>query len=101
MWLTKPGSLERGEGWKKLSETLNKIERPKFDVSPHSVRQHFQGLYDHRKAKNREEEQASGIAPDDLSEVEGMLDELIGLFESAAVDQKAADKEKQIRLLQI
>ena len=94
IWLTKPGSLERGEGWKKLSEVLNRVERPKFDVSPRSVREHFQGLYDRRKAKNREEERASGITPDELSEIEVMIDELIDLFESAAIDQKAADKEK-------
>ena len=94
IWLTKTGSSERGEGWKILSETLNGIERPKFDVSPRSVREHFQGLYDRRKAKNREEERASGITPDEPNEIQIMIDELIGLFESAAIDQKAADKEK-------
>ena len=94
IWQTKAGSLERGEGWKKLSETLNRIERPKFDVSPRSVRERFQGLYDRRRAKNREEERASGITPDEPNEIEVMIDELIGLFESAAIDQKAADKEK-------
>ena len=58
------------------------------------MREHFQGLFDRRKAKNREEEQASGITPNEPSEIEVMLDELISLFESAAIDQKAADKEK-------
>ena len=93
IWLTKPGSTERGERWKKLSEVLNRVERPKFDVSPRSVREHFQALYDRRKTKNREEERASGITPDELSEIDVMIDELIDLFESAAVDQKAADRE--------
>ncbi len=67
IWLTKTGSSERGEGWKILSETLNGIERPKFDVSPRSVREHFHGMYDRRKAKNREEERASGIT--DMSQM--------------------------------
>eukprot|EP00112_Aurelia_sp_Birch-Aquarium-sp1_P020591 Seg5341.1 transcript_id=Seg5341.1/GoldUCD/mRNA.D3Y31 product="hypothetical protein" protein_id=Seg5341.1/GoldUCD/D3Y31 len=73
------------------------MTRPKFEVSPRSVREHFQGLYDRLKAKNREEECASGITPDELSEIEVMIEELIDLFESAAVDQKAADKEKTDR----
>ena len=77
-----------------MSETLNRIDRPKFDLGSRSVREHFQGLYDCRKAKNREEERASGITPDEPNETEVMIDELIGLFESAAIDQKAADKEK-------
>ena len=94
IWLTKPGSSERGEGWKKLTEMLNGVERPKFEVSPRSVREHFQGVYDRRKAKNREEERASGITPDELSEIEVMIEELIDLFESAAIDHKAADEEK-------
>ena len=33
-----------------MSETLKGIERPKFDVGPRSVREHFQGMYDRRKA---------------------------------------------------
>ena len=73
---------------------MNRIERSKFDVSPRSVRERFQGLYDRRRAKNREEERASGITSDEPNEVEVMIDKLIGLFESAAIDQKAADKEK-------
>ena len=80
LWQTKSGSLERGEGWKKLSETLNSIESPKFEVSPHSVREHFQGLYDHRMAKKREVERASGITPDEPNETKVMIDEFIGLF---------------------
>ena len=92
--MTKLGSWERGEGWKKFSEVLNRVERPKFDVSTRSVSENFQGLYDRRKAKNREEDCASGIAPNELSEIDVMTDELVDLFESAAIDQKVADREK-------
>ena len=41
IWLTKPGSSERGEGWKKLLEVLNRVERPKFDVSPDQLENIF------------------------------------------------------------
>ena len=84
IWLSKAGSTERGEGWKKLADLLNRMERVKFDVSACSVREHFQGLYEKRRAKHREEELASGLAPDELTENETLLDELINLFDSAA-----------------
>ena len=97
IWLSKAGSTERGEGWKKLADLLNRMERVKFDVSARSVREHFQVLYEKRRAKNREEELASGIAPDELTENETILDELISLFDSAANEYRVADKEKADR----
>ena len=55
IWLSKAGSSERGEGWKKLADLLNRKERVRLDISARSVREHFQVLYDKRRAKNREE----------------------------------------------
>ena len=94
IWLSKPGSAERGGGWKSLADILNGIERLKFEVSSRSVREHFQALYDRRRAQNREEERASGIAPDELIEADTILDELISLFETAANDFRAIDRDK-------
>ena len=82
--------MKAGRGW----QTLNGMERLKFKVSSRSVREHFQALYDRRRAKNREEEHASGIAPDELTEADTILDELISLFETAANDFRAIDREK-------
>eukprot|EP00794_Sanderia_malayensis_P006420 gene6420-7153_t len=58
-----------------------------------SVRERFAALLERRKAKNREEERASGICPE-LTDTDKMLDELIELFESAAQEQSVAAKEK-------
>ena len=68
----------------------------KFDVSARSVREHFPALYDKRRAKHTEEDQASGIAPDALTENETILDGLINHFDSAA-KYRVSGKEKADR----
>ena len=93
IWMTKPGSMERGDGWKQIADRLNKIESPNFECTARSVREHFQTLIEKRKVVNREEERASGISPE-ITEVDILLDELLEMFSSAAFDQQAAEKEK-------
>ena len=98
IWITKPGSSERGEKWQKITEILNTIDSPKFGTNQRSVRERFQWLYDRRKSKNREEERASGISPE-LTEVDKILDELIDLFENSSLEQKAVTQEKADRVV--
>ena len=62
------------------------IEMPKFDVSQRSIRERFQFLFERRKARNREEERASGISPD-ISDIDKLLDELIELFQTANLER--------------
>eukprot|EP00795_Rhopilema_esculentum_P017010 gene17010-8515_t len=93
IWMTKPGSMERGDGWKQIADRLNKIESPNFECTARSVRENFQTLIEKRKVVNREEERASGISPE-ITEVDILLDELLEVFSSAAFDQQAAEKEK-------
>ena len=76
-----------------LAEKLNNIENPTFGTNSRAVRERFQVLFDTRKAKNREKERASGISPE-VTEIDKMLDELIELVESAAIEQKAAAKDR-------
>ena len=33
IWMTKPGSMERGDGWKQIADRLNKIESPNFECT--------------------------------------------------------------------
>ena len=93
IWSMRAGSLERGEKWKVIAEKLNSIKNPKFGTNSRAVRERFQVLFDKQKVKNREEERASGISPE-VTEIDKMLDELIEMFESAAIEQKAAAKNK-------
>ena len=60
LWIMKAGSQERGRKWKKIADWLTIIEVPRFEVYHRSTREHFQVLFEKRKAKNREEERASG-----------------------------------------
>ena len=92
IWNTKPGSTDRRDGWKKTVDTLSQIERPSFDVSIRSVRDHFQTIFAKRKSQIRKEESASGIGPE-TSERDVILDELIDLFEAATSDQQSAVQE--------
>ena len=97
IWTTRSGSVERRDGWKKITDFLSGIQRPVFEVTARSVRERFGHLFQKRKATNREEEKASGISPEP-SEVDLMMDELVELFETAASDQQAAVQEKKEKL---
>ena len=91
--MTKPGSTERGDKWKAIADIFNMIELPKFATNQRSAKELFQYLFEKRKAKNREEERASGISTD-VTEIDVLLDELIELFETANLEHKTAAKEK-------
>eukprot|EP00795_Rhopilema_esculentum_P005672 gene5672-10912_t len=93
IWLTRAGSAERGDKWKKIADTLNLIECPVFGTNQRSTRERFQFLFEKRKSKNREEERASGISPD-ITDIDKLLDELIELFETANLEQVNSAKEK-------
>ena len=98
--MSKAGSSERGEACKKLADTLNRIERVKSDVSARSVREHLQVLHDRRRAKNREEEEDSGIAPDEMTENETVLDEMISFLTQQLMNIEVWIKRKQREQLQ-
>ena len=66
------GSVERGKVWDLLAESLNKINNPLFRVTGRSIRVHLKTLIDNFKRKEREEEKASGINPDE-TEQEALL----------------------------
>ena len=91
--MTKAGSSERREKWKKIAEALNVIEMPRFDVSQRSTRERFQFLFEGRKAKNTQVERASRISPD-ISDIDKLLDELIELFEAANLERETITKQR-------
>lgn len=62
-WKYKRGSKERGQLWERISESLNEHESPRFTVNQKSIRDHYILLEKEQKYKIREEEKASGIAP--------------------------------------
>jgi hypothetical protein len=65
-------------------------------VDKRSVRDHIAVLINRYKKKMRAEENASGIDPDEPSELDTMVEEIIEFEESAAFDQQIIDDEKKI-----
>ena len=91
--MTKAGSSERGEKWKKIAEALHVIEMPKFNVSQRSTQECFHFLFERQKTRHRQEERASGISPD-ISDIQKLLDELIELFETANLERETIAKQR-------
>ena len=47
--LTKPGSVENGDGWYQIADQLNRIQSPNFECTAWSVREHFKTLIKKRQ----------------------------------------------------
>ena len=90
-WQHRKGSVERGEDWENLAKSLNNIKEPKFRVSQRSVRDHYILLEKRFRRKNREEERASGISPEE-SELDELLQEIVEMFDES---DKVVDEKKK------
>lgn len=73
----KKGSNEKGKKWTEIAEALSKSEEVKFKVTQRGVRERMERLQKKHLEKKKEEESASGIAVDDLTELETLIDEII------------------------
>ena len=93
-YVTKKGSTQRGATWEKVAKTLNNCPFPAFNVDKRSVRDHIAILQNRYKKKLRAEEKASGITPDEPTEMENLLEQIIALEESAEAEQQEMDWEK-------
>ena len=79
----KKGSVARGERWESIAETLNEVKTLSFHVKyKRAVRDRWVLLQKKYKAKMHQEETASGISVDDMSEIDVLLEELVGKEES-------------------
>ena len=82
LYETRKGSPERGKVWDEIAARLNNLSHPKFLVNKQSLRDRLNLLMAKFKAKNREEERASGISPE-LQEIDTLLEELCEKAEEA------------------
>ena len=85
-YTTKKGSTQRSSMWEKIADTLNKCTVPKFRVDKRSVRDHVGILVHKHKKKLLAEEKATGITPDEPTELENLLDIIIALEESGEAE---------------
>ena len=91
----KKGSPQRSETWKKIVDILNKCATPQFNVDQRAIRDHINVLINKYKKKIRAEERASGISPDEPSELDELLQQIIALEESAPTDPCSKDKAEK------
>ena len=94
----KKGTNFRSSFWEQIAVSLCQCSTLKFVVDKRSVRDHIAVLINRYKKKMRAEENASGIDPDEPSELDTMVAEIIELEESAAFDQQIIDDEKKDNL---
>ena len=96
----KKGSVARGEQWEEIMKKLNQVGDPSFSLKEkRSVRDRWTLLRKKCKARIHDEEAASGISPDELSERDQLVEELIEKEESTKKadedEKKQKEKEKE------
>lgn len=94
LWATRKGSPERGKVWDKIAESLNSLSLPKFYVNKRSLRDRLNLLMSKFKAKNREEEKASGISPE-VQEIDTLLEEVCEKEEEAKKQPLVGEKKQK------
>ena len=95
---TKKGSTQRSTIWDKVATTLNNCSCLACNVDKRSVRDHVGILQNRHKKKLRAEEKASGIVPDEPTELENLLEQIIALEESAEAEQQETGREKSRKI---
>ena len=87
-------SRESGQAWDLIAANLNSVHAPRFRVSQKSVRDRARILLKNFKLKIREEEKASGIEVEELSEFDLALEEII---EKEKAANAQLDLEESVR----
>lgn len=95
-YLFKIGSKEAGQKWSEIASALN--SHADFSSNPReqrSVRERFNKIFAEFKTKMRNEEKASGVTPDELTETEQLLEEIKEIITSNSGNTpKSTDKAK-------
>ena len=81
-----------------MDTTLNNCSCLVFNVDKRSVRDHVGILQNRHKKKLRAEENATGIVPDEPTELENLLEQIIALEESAEAEQQETCQEKNRKI---
>ena len=85
-YVYKKGSPQRSETLKKIVDVLNKCDSPQFNVDHRAIWDHINALVNKYKKKIAVEERASGISPNEPSELDDLIQKIIALEESSPTD---------------
>ena len=91
----KEGSTQQSTICDKVALTLNNnFSCLAFHIEKQSVRDHVEILQNKHNKKLRAEEKAIAILPDELTELENLLEQIIAPEQSAEADQQETGPEK-------
>jgi len=91
----KKGSVSRGDAWESVAEKLNEIDSPKFRIKDkRGVRERWVLLRRKFRSKVREEEAASGVVVQELTEKEVLIEELIEREDTIKPDDSLSVQHK-------
>ena len=91
----KKGSVGRGDAWDSIAEKLNQIDSPQFRIKDkRGVRERWVLLRRKFRSKIREEEAASGVIVEDLTEKEVLIEELIEREDTIKPDDNLSVQQK-------
>ena len=91
----KAGSKERGQGWQKVAETLNTIER--FQATGQGVRDRILTLQRNQKANLNKDGKATGVGGEEPPEFGLLLEEIINISKNTeAKSLQETNHKKQV-----
>ena len=93
-WSQRSGSVERGQIWKNIAESLNGLSDPRFKVTDRSVRDHNKLLEKKHKKKISDEKKATGIDVPEESELEQALRNASEMFYDGDLKIETEKQEK-------
>ena len=92
---TKKGSPTRGMAWEAIVDSLNEIHSPKFQLKDKkAVRERWNLLRKKFSKKMSEEEKASGISVEELTEKESLIEELVEREDTIQAKAESASKQQ-------
>ena len=93
----KKKSLQHSALWEKISDNLNVVKDPHFNVEKRSVRDHIGILVQRFKRQQKQELRESGISPES-TELDAAIEQIIAFEESADTEQQKANDENREKL---
>ena len=95
-WQFKHDTVERGNVWKAIAESLISLGQSKFkQIDDRAVRDHYRTLEKKHKKKTSSEKKASGVSPEE-NEVDTAMEDIIQRFEEADKrHQQIADEKRE------
>ena len=92
---TKKGSPAPGLAWEAIVDSLNEIHSPKFQLKDKkAVRERWNLLRETFSKKMSEEEKASGISVEELTEKESLIEELVDREDTIHAKAESASKQQ-------